>query len=80
MTHVLTLAELAQGLGATVIHELGALKLVGVRPLDVAGPEHVSFLDNPKYKEQAQATKAGVMLVRPSEVHMVPATLSLIHI
>ncbi|MFZ2587225.1 MAG: UDP-3-O-(3-hydroxymyristoyl)glucosamine N-acyltransferase [Alphaproteobacteria bacterium] len=74
MVTTLTLTELAQGLGVMVTHELGALKLVGVRPLDVAGPEHVSFLDNPKYKEQAQATKAGVMLVRPEDVHLVPAT------
>jgi UDP-3-O-[3-hydroxymyristoyl] glucosamine N-acyltransferase len=35
----------------------------GIAPLDVAGPEEVSFLDNPQYIAQAAATRAGLCLV-----------------
>lgn len=70
----LTLAQLAQGLGVEIDHALGARQLVGVKPLDTAGPEHLSFLDNAAYKDKAPTSKAGAMLVKPDDVHLVPAT------
>jgi len=58
----ITLAELAGTLDAEVVgdrdHEVG-----GVRPLDTAGPEHLSFLHNPKYVEEARSSSAGAILV-----------------
>lgn len=43
-----------------------------VRPLDEAGPAHLSFLDNKKYLPQLAATKAAACLVHPALVDRVP--------
>jgi UDP-3-O-[3-hydroxymyristoyl] glucosamine N-acyltransferase len=62
------LTELADRLGAEVVGD-GDREVVGVRALDEAGPEHLSFLHNPKYLARAQASKAGAILVKdPSEL------------
>jgi UDP-3-O-[3-hydroxymyristoyl] glucosamine N-acyltransferase len=58
----LTLADLADRLGAEVVGD-GGRPIEGIRPLDQAGPEHLSFLHNPKYVEQAAASRAGAILV-----------------
>lgn len=57
-----TLAELAHRLGATLVGE-GSREVVGVCPLDEAGPEHLSFLHNPRYVAQARSSRAGAILV-----------------
>jgi UDP-3-O-[3-hydroxymyristoyl] glucosamine N-acyltransferase len=57
------LSELAELLGAEIVGNPDRT-VEGVRPLDTAGPEHLSFLHNPKYAEQARASKAGAILVR----------------
>jgi len=62
-----TLAELARLLGATLIGD-GAREVVGVRPLDQAGPEHLSFLHNPRYVAQARGSRAGAILVEDAEL------------
>jgi UDP-3-O-[3-hydroxymyristoyl] glucosamine N-acyltransferase len=56
------LSELAERLGAEVVGNPDRA-VEGVRPLDTAGPEHLSFLHNPKYVEQARGSKAGAILV-----------------
>lgn len=50
----------------------GGRMVMAVRPLDAAGPDDLSFLDNEKYKEQAKVTKAGVVLVREADVELLP--------
>jgi UDP-3-O-[3-hydroxymyristoyl] glucosamine N-acyltransferase len=58
----ITLAHLAGKLGAEVIGDEGH-EVCGVRPLDTAGREHLSFLHNPKYVEEARSSEAGAILV-----------------
>jgi len=48
--------------------------LHGVAPLGLAGPEHVSFLDNRRYTEALAATRAGAVIVHPDLASKVPAT------
>ncbi len=42
-------------------------QLHDLRPLDTAGPEHLSFLHNPRYVEQARASQAGAIIVQSAE-------------
>jgi len=61
------LAELASDLGADVVGD-GSLEICGVRPLDTAKAEHLSFLHNPKYVKEALSSEAGAILVADSEL------------
>ena len=40
-------------------------RIVGIRPLADAGPDHLSFLTHSRYRAQAAASGAGAMLVKP---------------
>jgi UDP-3-O-[3-hydroxymyristoyl] glucosamine N-acyltransferase len=60
------LADLASDLGADLVGD-GNLEIHGVRPLDTAGVEHLSFLHNPKYVKEAQSSDAGAILVADPE-------------
>jgi UDP-3-O-[3-hydroxymyristoyl] glucosamine N-acyltransferase len=66
VTSVRTLADLAKDLGADVVGDK-TLEVCGVRPLDTAKAEHLSFLHNPKYVKEAQSSEAGAILVADSE-------------
>ncbi len=57
------LDELAQRLGADLVGDPSS-SVEAIRPLDEAGPEHLSFLHNPKYVEQARKSRAGAILAR----------------
>ncbi len=57
-----TLGRLADALGASLQGDAGRM-VRGVAPLDVAGPDQVSFLADRKYLKQAQASRAGALLV-----------------
>lgn len=64
-----TLADLgrmleAQGMQPTFEGDLRQ-PIRGVATLEEAGPEHVSFLSNPKYEKMLQATRAGAVVLRP---------------
>lgn len=48
------------------------LLLAGVAPLQAAGPEHVSFLDNKKYLAALEQTQAGAVIVRADLAERVP--------
>ncbi|HUB47844.1 MAG TPA: UDP-3-O-(3-hydroxymyristoyl)glucosamine N-acyltransferase [Acetobacteraceae bacterium] len=50
------------------------LMLTGVAPLQIAGPEEVSFLDNRKYLPALEQTQAGAVIVHPDMAAQVPAT------
>jgi UDP-3-O-[3-hydroxymyristoyl] glucosamine N-acyltransferase len=57
----------------------GDLVLHGVAPLQMAGPEHVSFLDNKQYAPLLEATRAGAVIVHPNMAARVPAaTLAIV--
>jgi UDP-3-O-[3-hydroxymyristoyl] glucosamine N-acyltransferase len=58
-----TLAELASLVGGQVLGD-PALSVVGVRPLDEAGPQHLSFYHNRKYLAAARSSRAGALLVQ----------------
>jgi UDP-3-O-[3-hydroxymyristoyl] glucosamine N-acyltransferase len=49
-----------------------------VAPLDAAGPNHVSFLDNKKYVGAFEASRAGACLVHPDLVSKAPAGMALL--
>ena len=67
MTSSKSLADLAAALGTDVVGDPD-LEICGVRPLDTAKAEHLSFLHNPKYVEKARASQAGAILVDDPEV------------
>ena len=50
-----------------------ALMLTGVAPLQLAGPDQVSFLDNRKYANALDTTGAGAVIVHPDMEARVPA-------
>jgi UDP-3-O-[3-hydroxymyristoyl] glucosamine N-acyltransferase len=57
-----TLGRLAEALGASLQGEPGQV-VTGVAPLEAAGPDQISFLTDPKYLRQAQASRAGALLI-----------------
>jgi UDP-3-O-[3-hydroxymyristoyl] glucosamine N-acyltransferase len=61
---ILTLDELARLLGGEVAGD-GSIRLTGMRPLELAGPEHAGFLANPRYSGQLLATRAGAVIAGP---------------
>ena len=68
-----TLGRIAEALGATLQGD-PARVIVGVAPLDVAGPEHVSFLANSRYARAAARSAAGAVVVG-REVEGLPQAL-----
>lgn len=67
MSSSIKIADLGQQLGADVVGD-GQLEICGVRPLDSAGEEHLSFLHNPKYVDEAKSSKAGAILAADPEI------------
>ncbi len=66
-----SLAAVAQAAGGELRGSCG--DLVGVAPLQTAGPHEVSFLDNRRYADALAATKAGAVIVHPNLAARVPA-------
>lgn len=74
-----TLAVIAAKCGATLSDENDASFLcTDVAALDQAGPQHLTFLDNKKYKEQFSATNAGVAIIHPDMLNLAPKGLKLL--
>ena len=59
----LSLDEVARLTGGRVEGD-GARRISAIAPLDEAGPEHLSFLAGPKYRREAEISRAGALLVR----------------
>jgi UDP-3-O-[3-hydroxymyristoyl] glucosamine N-acyltransferase len=59
-----TLAELAARVGGEVSGD-GGLRIEGVAPLEEAGPAHLSFFSNKKYRAVFEASRAGAVVVEP---------------
>ena len=73
-----TLGRLADALGASLQGDAGRV-VRGVAPLDVAGPDQVSFLTDRKYLRQAQASRAGALLVARDVADLSAALLQVDH-
>ena len=73
------IGELARRCGA----ELGggadaAKRITDVAPLDTAGPDHISFLDNRKYVGVFVGSRAGACVVHPAMAPRAPAGMALL--
>jgi UDP-3-O-[3-hydroxymyristoyl] glucosamine N-acyltransferase len=64
---VIRIDELAKRLGAELRGD-PERQVSGVRPLDEAGPEHLSFLHNPKYLGLARSSSAGAILTQDASL------------
>ncbi len=60
----LKLGQIAQTLGGE-LHGDSELLILGLAPLDIATPSDLSFLSNPKYRQQLIVSKAGCVIVGP---------------
>jgi UDP-3-O-[3-hydroxymyristoyl] glucosamine N-acyltransferase len=73
---VRALAEIA---GARLAEEADAERVIAdVAPLDTAGPEHVGFLDNPRYVPAFTASRAGACVVHPAFAARAPQGMALL--
>jgi UDP-3-O-[3-hydroxymyristoyl] glucosamine N-acyltransferase len=61
----LQLAAIVQALGGE-LHGDGLLAIEGLAPLDSASPADLSFLSNPRYRQQLETTRAGCVIVAPA--------------
>ncbi len=57
------LGEIAEKLGCTLIGDAG-FEASGMAGLEHAGPDHITFLANPRYAGKVKETKAGAIFVR----------------
>lgn len=67
-----SLKELAELSGAELVDSDGEKQISDVSSLADAGAEHISFLDNVKYKELFEKTKAGACIVAPKFKEFAP--------
>jgi len=72
-----TLGEIAQWTGARLGEGADPDRIVrDVAPLDEAGPDDLTFLDNPRYLEAFRATRAAAAFVAPHYAAQAPANCS----
>ncbi|HNS44975.1 MAG TPA: UDP-3-O-(3-hydroxymyristoyl)glucosamine N-acyltransferase, partial [Alphaproteobacteria bacterium] len=75
----MSLAQIARVAGAELASVADGDYLVeDVAALDVAGERHLSFLDNPKYRDQFTASKAGACIVHPDIAEHAPSGVRLL--
>lgn len=73
------LGEIARRVGAELGAGVDPARLVhDIAPLDSAGADDLSFLDNPKYVTAFEATKAGACIVHPRQADRAPAGLAVL--
>ncbi len=63
---------------AAVAAAAAARRFTGVGPLQSAGPEEVSFLDNRRYLAALRATRAGAVVLHPEMAAQAPAGVAVI--
>lgn len=74
-----TLAQLADIGGATIDAEARADRIIrDVAPIETAGPDDLSFIDNPRYLDSFSVSRAGACVVHPSRIAAAPAGISLL--
>jgi UDP-3-O-[3-hydroxymyristoyl] glucosamine N-acyltransferase len=74
----LTLGEIAARTGASVEGADAQRVIRDVAPLETAGRDEISFLDNPKYADAFAASRAGAAFVRPEMADRAPSGLALL--
>jgi UDP-3-O-[3-hydroxymyristoyl] glucosamine N-acyltransferase len=75
----LTLGRIAELAGAALAPGADAARpMRDVAPLDTAGPEELSFLDNPRYAAAFAASRAGACIVAPAQAARAPAGMALL--
>jgi len=67
----LRLAELAERTGATLSGD-GEVRIAGVATLERAGAGTIAFLANPRYRPQLATTRAGAVIVAPTDAAATP--------
>jgi UDP-3-O-[3-hydroxymyristoyl] glucosamine N-acyltransferase len=67
------LAEIASAAGGSVASDHDRV-FEGVAPLQTAGPEQISFLDNRRYAPLLDVTRAGAVIVHPDMQSRVPGS------
>jgi UDP-3-O-[3-hydroxymyristoyl] glucosamine N-acyltransferase len=65
-SHGIRLSELVEGLGGELIGD-GSVVTHGIAPLDHADANHITFLSNPKLRQQAGATLAAAIIIKSSD-------------
>ncbi|MBL8689897.1 MAG: UDP-3-O-(3-hydroxymyristoyl)glucosamine N-acyltransferase [Rhodospirillaceae bacterium] len=74
-----TLGEIATQVGAEVAPGADPGRSISdVRPLGEAGPDHLSFLDNKRYADAFQASRAGACLVDAEMAAQAPSGMALL--
>lgn len=73
-----SLADIARLTGAELRHGSADAQVKDVAPLDTAGPEHLSFLDNTKYLKAFIQSKAGACFVHPRQAEKAPKGMALL--
>lgn len=74
-----SLAQLSSMIGAEIEDASQSdFTVDGIAPLHLAGPSHISFLDNKKYIEQFRDTKAGACIVHPDMKRHAPQDVKLL--
>jgi UDP-3-O-[3-hydroxymyristoyl] glucosamine N-acyltransferase len=74
-----TVAELAARTGAAIAGAAESARIItDVAPLDTAGPDHVTFLDNAKYLDAFRATAAAAAFIHPARASAAPKDLTLL--
>jgi UDP-3-O-[3-hydroxymyristoyl] glucosamine N-acyltransferase len=74
-----TVAEIAARASAEIAAGAdGKRVIIDVAPLETAGPDHLSFLDNPKYVPAFAATRAGAAFVHPDKAAHAPAGMTVL--
>jgi len=63
-TQGLRLDEIVAQLGGELVGD-GAKRVYQVATLEGAGPEHISFLSNPKYQKHLKSSRAGAVILAP---------------
>lgn len=69
----LLLADIVALTGAVMADDAPVRHVAGVAPLDLAGPDDISFIDAKKYRSALEATRAGSVFCREADLPHVPA-------
>lgn len=69
----LLLADVATLTRAVIADDAPVRHVAGVAPLDMAGPDDISFIDAKKYRSALEATRAGAVFCREADLPHVPA-------
>ena len=73
------IAAIRVAIGLPAEPSSAARQILGVAPLQTAGPEQISFLDNRRYVAALEASQAGAVIVHPQmRAHVPPGAIALV--